>query len=130
MHSWTRCLGLYTREVPTFRTCGITGFYVALLVLFAGGLITGRSLLVLAVLALVSGLSFFVYTYLRMWITGREELVLLEHVWFALATLACNAAVYLAAVTRLRPTSSNGWSISGPAWLELARRLNSTSCAN
>ncbi len=81
-------LGLFAREVPTFRACGIVGFYVALLVLLGGGLLTGRSLVVLAALALVSGLSFFVYTYLRMWITGREELVLLEHVWFA---LACNS---------------------------------------
>lgn len=75
------------RPVPAFRTCGIVGFYLALLTLFAGGLVTGRSLVILAALALVSGLSFFVYTYLRKWITGREELVLLEHVWFA---LACN----------------------------------------
>jgi prolipoprotein diacylglyceryltransferase len=77
------------REVPAFRTCGVVGFYVSLVVLFGSGLLSGRSLLVLAILALVSGLSFFVYTYLRMWITGHEQLVLLEHVWFA---LACNAA--------------------------------------
>lgn len=81
-------LGAYGREVPAFLTCGITGFYLALIVLFAGGLMAGQSLLVLAALALVSALSFFVYTYLRMWITGRETLVLLEHVWFA---LACDA---------------------------------------
>jgi len=85
-------LNVLGREVPTFRTCGITGFYVALLVLFGAGLLSGRSLLVLAALALVSGLSFFAYTYLRMWITGREELVLLEHVWFA---LACNSGALL-----------------------------------
>lgn len=81
-------LGVLGREVPTFRTCGITGFYLALIALFAGGLLAGRSLLVLAALAVVSALSFFVYTYLRMWVTGRETLVLLEHVWFA---LACDA---------------------------------------
>jgi hypothetical protein len=83
-------LGVLGREVPTFRTCGIIGFYFALIVLFGGGLLAGRSLLVLSALALVSGLSFFAYTYLRKWITGREELVLLEHVWFA---LGCNALV-------------------------------------
>lgn len=76
------------RPVAAFRTCGITGFYLALVALFGGGLLAGRSLVVLAGLALVSGLSFFVYTYLRKWITGREELVLLEHVWFALAANA------------------------------------------
>ncbi|MBX3744521.1 MAG: prolipoprotein diacylglyceryl transferase [Verrucomicrobiae bacterium] len=80
--------GRFHRPVPAFRTCGIVGFYLALLTLFAGGLLTGRSLVILAAVALVSGLSFFAYTYLRKWITGREELVLLEHVWFA---FACNA---------------------------------------
>jgi hypothetical protein len=81
-------LGYLGRAAPSFRTCGITGFYVALLVLFGGGLLTGRSSLVLAALALVSALSFYAYTYLRMWITGQETLVLLEHVWFALASNA------------------------------------------
>jgi len=83
-------LGQLGRPVPTFRTCGIAGYYVALLVLFGGGLLMGQSFFVLAMLAAVSGLSFFVYTYLRMWIAGREELVLLEHIWFA---LGCNATV-------------------------------------
>jgi hypothetical protein len=81
-------LSVHGREVPTFLTCGIVGFYLSVIVLLAGGLVAGRSLLVLAVLAVVSALSFFVYTYVRKWITGRETLVLLEHVWFA---LACNA---------------------------------------
>lgn len=86
--------GVAGREVPTFRTCGVVGFHVALITLFGGGLLAGRSLVVLAGLALVSGLSFYAYTYLRRWITGREELVLLEHVWFALA--CCAAALRLA----------------------------------
>jgi hypothetical protein len=81
-------LGCLGREVPAFRTCGVVGFYLAVLVNFAGGLLTERSLLVLAGLALVCALSFFAYTYLRKWITGHESLVLLEHVWFA---LACSA---------------------------------------
>ena len=81
------------REVPTFRTCGIVGFYVALMVLMGAGLLTGRSLAVLACLALVNAQSFYVYAFLRKWITGREELVLLEQVWFALAASAC--ALYL-----------------------------------
>lgn len=81
------------REVPAFRTCGIVGFYVALVVLIGAGLLTGRSLAVLMVLALVNGLSFYVYAFLRKWITGREELVLLEQVWFAIAASA--GALYL-----------------------------------
>ena len=73
------------REVPTFRTCGVAGFYLAVVVLIAAGLVTGGSLFVLAVMALVSALSFYTYAHLRRWITGYEELVLLEQVWFAMA---------------------------------------------
>ena len=81
-------LGCLSREVPAFRACGVTGFYLAVVVLAGGGLLAGRSPLVLASLAAVCALSFFAYTYLRMWATGRETLVLLEHVWFALAAVA------------------------------------------
>lgn len=81
-------LGRLSREVPAFRTCGIAGFYVALVTLFAGGLLTGRSLIVLAVLALVCGLSFFAYAHLRRALVGRELIVLLEHVWFAQVCVA------------------------------------------
>ncbi|MFN0122731.1 MAG: prolipoprotein diacylglyceryl transferase family protein, partial [Blastocatellia bacterium] len=80
--------GLLTHEVPAFRACGVTGFYIALITAFAGCLLTGRSLLVMACLNLVCAFAFYAYTYLRRWITGVEMLVLLEHVWFA---LACNA---------------------------------------
>lgn len=82
-------LGCFGREVPTFRTCGIVGFYLAVMISIGATLLAGRSVAVFAVLALVSGLSFFVYAHLRKWIAGFEELVLLEQVWFA---LACNAA--------------------------------------
>lgn len=81
-------VGTLGREAPAFRTCGVAGFYVAVVVLFGAGLMTGRSLPVLAIIMLVSGLSFFAYTYLRRWITGVERLVLLEHVWFALGVNA------------------------------------------
>jgi len=81
-------VGALGREAPAFLTCGVAGFYVALVVLFGAGLITDRSLLVLVIIALVSGLSFFAYTYLRRWVTGVEQLVLLEHVWFALVVNA------------------------------------------
>jgi len=76
------------REAPAFRACGVTGFYGALLVLVAGGLLAGRSLLVLAAVAAVSAASFFVWAFARRAVTGREELVLLEHVWFAEACVA------------------------------------------
>ncbi|WP_224242392.1 prolipoprotein diacylglyceryl transferase family protein [Hyalangium gracile] len=77
--------GRGSTEVPVHRTCGIVGYYVAVITTLGAGLIAGRSLLVLAVLSGVCALSFFIYTWLRRAITGHEELVLLEHVWFALA---------------------------------------------
>jgi hypothetical protein len=80
--------GRGTREVPAFRTCGVTGFYVAVVVTLGCGLIAGLSLLVVAVLCAVCGVSFFVYAYARRWIGGSENLILLEHVWFAEACVA------------------------------------------
>jgi prolipoprotein diacylglyceryltransferase len=75
--------GRATREVPAFRTCGVTGFYVAVVVVLGGALLAGRSLLVAAALCAVCGVLFFVYAYARRWIGGVESLVLLEGVWFA-----------------------------------------------
>ncbi len=73
------------REVPAFRSCGIAGFHVGVVVTLATGAARGRSLAVLAALAAVCGASFFAYALARKRITGVEQLVLLEHVWFALA---------------------------------------------
>ena len=81
-------LGCSGRESPTYRACGVAGFYCAVIAALGGGLLAGRSLLVIALLALVCGLSFYVYAYLRMWIVRREVIVLLEHVWFAFACVA------------------------------------------
>jgi hypothetical protein len=80
--------GAASREVPAFRACGVTGFYLAVAVALGGGLLAGRSLPLVALLCLTAALSFFVYTYLRRWITGVEKLVLLEHVWFAELSIA------------------------------------------
>ncbi len=80
-----RCAG---READTYRACGISGFYVALLVSTGATLITRRSLLIFALVATVCGLSFYAYAYVRRWITGRETIVLLEHVWFAFACVS------------------------------------------
>ena len=80
------------REAPAFRASGVTGFYGALLALTAGGLLAGRSLLVLAAIALVAAASFFVWAFVRRAVSGREELVLLEHVWFAEACVAAGLA--------------------------------------
>jgi hypothetical protein len=75
--------GRLGREVPAFRSCGVAGYYVALVATLAGGLLTGRSLLVLGILSAVCAFSFFAWAQARRAITGREELVLLEHVWIA-----------------------------------------------
>jgi hypothetical protein len=85
--------GRWSREVPAFRTVGVAGYYLAVALVLAGGLLTGRSLLVLAVVCLVCALSFFLYVYVRLWITGRETMVLLDQVWLA---EACVAAALLA----------------------------------
>jgi len=80
--------GQFSREVPAFRACGVAGFHLALVAVLAGGLVRGASLLVLGVLSFVCVSSFYVWAYVRRAITSREELVLLEHVWIALAAAA------------------------------------------
>jgi hypothetical protein len=86
--------GSLGREVPAFRSCGVAGFHLAVIVTVATGAARGRSLAVLAALCASCGLSFFVYALARKIVSGRERLVLLEHVWFA---LACATAVLLLA---------------------------------
>jgi hypothetical protein len=83
----------YGREISAYRAAGVTGYYVALGVALLAALVTKRSLLVVALLAAVCAGAFYGYTYLRRWITGRERLVLLEHVWAALAACAATLAV-------------------------------------
>jgi hypothetical protein len=75
--------GAHTRRAPAFRTCGIAGFYLAVLTTLAAGLLSGRSVLILAAASVACALSFFAYAIARKWITGFEQLVLLEQVWFA-----------------------------------------------
>ncbi|GMU61158.1 MAG: hypothetical protein AMXMBFR34_29210 [Myxococcaceae bacterium] len=70
---------------PAFRSLGVAGFYVAAVATFVTGLVDGRSPLVLAGLSATCALSFFAWALVRKLVTGRENLVLLEHVWFALA---------------------------------------------
>ena len=80
-------------RVPAFRSCGIAGFYLAIVVTIGVGLARGRSLAVLLVLCATCGVSFYAYALARKAITDRERLVLLEQVWFA---LACCAGVLIA----------------------------------
>jgi hypothetical protein len=71
-----------------FRSCGVAGFYGAIVATLGGGIAAGRSPLPLAVVCLVAGTSFFVWALLRRFVTGDESYVLLEHVWFAEAAVA------------------------------------------
>ncbi|WP_437656669.1 prolipoprotein diacylglyceryl transferase family protein [Sorangium sp. So ce1182] len=77
---------------PAFRSLGVAGYHAALVATLGTGLLAGRSALVLAAIAAVCAASFFCWAYLRRAITGRETLVLLEHVW--IAELASAAALY------------------------------------
>ena len=70
-------------ERPAFRSLGVAGYHAALVATLGAGLAAGRSLLVVATVAAVSAVSFFAWAYLRRALTGRETLVLLEHVWLA-----------------------------------------------
>jgi len=75
-------------EAPFFRACGVTGYYAALIVTLGAALLVGRSLLLVSVLALACAVSFFAWLALRRLVGGIENLVLLEHVWVALAACA------------------------------------------
>lgn len=75
-------------RVPAFRSLGILGFHVAVLLLLATALRTGVPLLLALGVAAISALSFFAWGLLRRAVTRREELVLLEHVWVAYGVVA------------------------------------------
>lgn len=76
------------RPLPAFRVCGTAGFYAALLVSTGAALIVGRPLAPLVVAIAAAVASFFGWALLRSAITRRESLVLLEHLWLALAASA------------------------------------------
>jgi hypothetical protein len=74
----------------SYRACVIAGFYLAVITALGGTLIAGYSLFLTALLAVVCGLSFSIYAYIRKWIAGREVIMLLEPLWF---TFGCAAGV-------------------------------------
>ncbi|SDS77288.1 Prolipoprotein diacylglyceryl transferase [Actinopolymorpha singaporensis] len=76
------------REVPAFRSFGVLGFHLAVLVALLTGVLTGVPALDVAALSTVAGASFFGWALLRKALTGRESLVALEHVWVAYGTVA------------------------------------------
>ena len=72
------------RKVPAFRGLAVFGYYLAVLLGLLTALLSGLSLLAALGLAAVCALSFFAWAYVRRALSGHEELVLLEHLWFAL----------------------------------------------
>lgn len=82
-------------HAPPFLACGMTGFYAALIVAIAGGLIRGLSVALIGVLAVVSAASFYPYVFVRRWVIGREQMVRLDQVWIAeaCATVALGKAI-------------------------------------
>lgn len=108
-------LRLGTRRVPILRSAGIAGYHVALLVALVAGFRAHVNPVAVLGLSGAAAVSFFFWALLRRGVTGRETLVLLEHVWvagaavagFCLAAgvdlrggidvLACGLAVFLAA---------------------------------
>lgn len=76
------------RRVPAFRSLGIIGFHVALLVAILASLRTGIPLATVLGLSAVAGLSFFGWCLLRRAVTGHESLVLMEYVWVAYGAVA------------------------------------------
>jgi hypothetical protein len=91
-HDGTARLG--GRRVPLFRSAGIAGYYTALLAALVAGFRGGVNPVAVLGLSATAALSFFGWALLRRLVTGRETLVLLEHVWVAGAAVAafCLAA--------------------------------------
>lgn len=71
--------------MPAYRATGVVGYHLALGLIVVNALVAGRPLAVALGVALVCGLSFFAWALLRLWVTGTENIVQLEHVWVACA---------------------------------------------
>lgn len=88
------------RELPAFRSLGILGYHLALLTAVLTGLLAGVPVLDVVGLSATAACSFFGWALLRRAVTGRETLVLFEHVWVA---ILCVTAYLLATGGPLRP---------------------------
>lgn len=78
-----------TRRVPAFRSLGVLGYHVAVVVLILTALRTGVSLgVALIVAAIAAALGFFGWALVRRAITKHETLVVMEHVWIAYGLIA------------------------------------------
>jgi hypothetical protein len=79
---------LGAREVPAFRSLGVLGFHLGVLTALLTAARAGVPALDAASLSAVAGVSFFAWGLLRRAVTGRESLVLLEHVLVAFGAVA------------------------------------------
>jgi Prolipoprotein diacylglyceryl transferase len=85
-------VGRGSRATPAYRACGVVGAYAGVAVLVAAGLLGGRPLGALGVAALAAATTFFIWAFMRRAVTRTERLVLVEHLWLALAAAAGAAA--------------------------------------
>jgi len=81
-------LHLGARTVPAFRSIGILGFHLAVLAAVLTAIRAGVPVLEAAGISATAGASFFAFGLLRRALTGRENLVLMEHVWVTLGSVA------------------------------------------
>lgn len=80
-------LHLGARTVPAFRSMGVLGFHLAVLTAVLTAIRAGVPVLEAFGISATAGASFFAFGLLRRALTGRETLVLLEHVWVALGAV-------------------------------------------
>lgn len=81
------------RGVPAFRAMGVIGFHIAVVLLVIGAVRLGRPLSAAFGAAMICAAGFFLWVLLRRWLARRENLVLLEHAWFAMASVALYAVL-------------------------------------
>lgn len=77
-----------SRRVPAFRSLGILGYHVAVVVLILTALSTGMSLGIALCIATIAAFTFFGWALLRRALTKRETIVVLEHVWITYGLIA------------------------------------------
>lgn len=75
------------RRLPAFRSLGIIGFQLGVVVAVLVALLSGLPVVTAVGVAAVAGLSFFGWGLLRRALTGGETLVLVEYVWVALGAV-------------------------------------------
>lgn len=92
-NAWFDCVPRMTiivgaRSLPAFRSMGIIGFHLGFVAAILAAIRIELSLLVAVGLSSTAALSFFGWGLLRRAVAGGEYLVLLEHVWVAMAAVA------------------------------------------